>query len=329
LGLREPDGPGDSAGANGGTTTFKYDPFGRRIHKSGPLGTTNHLYDGRDLVEEVDSSGNIVARYTQSPSLDQPLAELRSGTTSYYEQDGIGSVSALSNSAGVLSNTYTYDAFGQLSASSGTLTNPFQYTGREFDTETSLYYYRARYYDAKAGRFLGEDPMGDINAYAYVRNNAPNLSDPLGLFAIEKNIGVTRSLDIDFACPSNNGGACTIRVRARVECNCHCNGEDIKANPTLVITGQMYVSSGLWPYKGRHPVDKSVVDAQSAIGHEWNVHLNPAIAGVSSAVSNLENKNFTSVGECQSDCQKTSDCVGHLFGAILHDTQSADLPPKN
>src|SRR5271157_6090340 len=69
-----------------GTVNFKYDPFGRRIQKSGPLGTINYLYDGRDLIEEIDSSGNVLARYTQFPSLDQPLAELRSGVTSYYEQ---------------------------------------------------------------------------------------------------------------------------------------------------------------------------------------------------------------------------------------------------
>src|SRR6202051_158912 len=50
-------------GTNGGTTTFKYDPFGRRIQKSGPLGTTNYLYDGARLIEEADSSGNILARY--------------------------------------------------------------------------------------------------------------------------------------------------------------------------------------------------------------------------------------------------------------------------
>jgi YD repeat-containing protein len=49
-------------GTNGGTTTFKYDPFGRRIQKSGPLGTTNFLYDSANVLEEVDNSGNVVAR---------------------------------------------------------------------------------------------------------------------------------------------------------------------------------------------------------------------------------------------------------------------------
>jgi hypothetical protein len=86
------------------------------------LGPIIYLYDGRDLIEEIDSSGNVLARYMQFPSSDQPLAELRSGVTSYYEQDAIGSVSALSNAAGALANTYSYDTFGKLIASSGTIT---------------------------------------------------------------------------------------------------------------------------------------------------------------------------------------------------------------
>jgi YD repeat-containing protein len=122
-------------GTNGGTTTFKYDPFGRRIQKSGPLGTTNYLYDGFNVLEEIDQSGNVLARYTQTANVDEPLAQLRSGTTSYYEQDAIGSVSSLSSTTGILANSYTYDSFGKLATSTGTLTNPFQYTAREFDPE--------------------------------------------------------------------------------------------------------------------------------------------------------------------------------------------------
>lgn len=167
-----------------GTTTFRYDPFGRRIQKSGPLGTTNYLYDGPNLLEEADSSGNVLARYTQAWKADEPFAELRSGTTSYYEQDGLSSVSSLSNAAGALANTYTYDSFGKLIASTGTLVNPFQYTGREFDQETGVYYYRARYIDPSTGRFFSEDPVRFFegpNFYHYVDNNPLNLTDATGL----------------------------------------------------------------------------------------------------------------------------------------------------
>src|ERR1700678_3171970 len=120
---------GPALDAHGNT---KYDPFGRRIQKAGPLGTTNYLYDMRELIEETDNSGNVLGRYTQSLAIDQPLAELRSTATSYYEQDGLGSVTSLSNSAASLANTYTYDSFGKLTASTGTISNPFQYAGAEF-----------------------------------------------------------------------------------------------------------------------------------------------------------------------------------------------------
>jgi RHS repeat-associated protein len=146
------------------------------------LGPTIYLYSGLSLVEELDGSGNILARYTQGRTIDEPLAELRSGTTSYYEQDGVNSVSSLSNAAGALANTYSYDSFGK-ATSTGTLTNPFQYTGREFDSETGIYYYRARYFDPSAGRFLSEDPArlrGGVNFYAYTRNRPVLLTDPSG-----------------------------------------------------------------------------------------------------------------------------------------------------
>ncbi len=134
----------------GGTVTFKYDPFGRRVQKSGPSGTVNYVYDGPNLVEEVDNSGNVLAKYAQA-GVDEPLSEIRSGTTSFYQEDGLGSTTSLSSSAGALANTYTYDSFGKLTASSGSIANPFQYTGREFDPETGLYEYRARYYDSYGG----------------------------------------------------------------------------------------------------------------------------------------------------------------------------------
>jgi RHS repeat-associated protein len=172
---------------NVGTTTFRYDPFGRRIQKAGPLGTTNFLYSGANLIEEVDGSGGALARYVQlGKKVDRPLAEVRSGITSYYEQDGLGSVTSLSNSTGALAQTYTYDSYGKLAASTGTLTNSLQYTAREFDQETGIYYYRHRYYDADTGRFLGEDPIqfrGGIDFYRYSLNSPIGFKDPFGLTA--------------------------------------------------------------------------------------------------------------------------------------------------
>jgi RHS repeat-associated protein len=169
---------------SGGSVSYRYDPLGRRIYKSSSLGTSIYAYDGLNLVEETNSSGTAVARYSQGLNIDEPLAMLRSGTTSYYEADGLGSLTSLSNSAGTLANTYTYDSFGNLVASSGSIVNNFRYTGREFDTETNLYYYRARYSDLQTGRFLSEDPIrfaGSVNFYSYALNNPVLRVDPRGL----------------------------------------------------------------------------------------------------------------------------------------------------
>jgi RHS repeat-associated protein len=119
--------------------------------------------------------------------IDEPLAMLRSATTSYYQADGLGSVTSLTNAAGTAAQSYTYDSFGNIIATTGSLVNSFRYTGREWDAETSLYYYRARYYDATAGKFISEDPSGftaGIDFYAYVGNNSENLVDPQGLSQI-------------------------------------------------------------------------------------------------------------------------------------------------
>jgi RHS repeat-associated protein len=164
--------------------SFKYDPFGRRIYKSSSSGTSTYAYDGDNLIDETNSSGAAVARYSQTLNIDEPLAMLRSATTSYYQADGLGSVTSLSNGAGALAQTYTFDSFGKQTASSGSLTNPFQYTAREFDTETNLYFYRARYMDTATGRFLSEDPIefsGGNEFYVYALNRAVNFVDPSGL----------------------------------------------------------------------------------------------------------------------------------------------------
>ncbi|MGH9746012.1 MAG: RHS repeat domain-containing protein [Candidatus Acidiferrales bacterium] len=173
----------------GGSITFKYDPLGRRIQKAftqnSTTTTTNYLYDGSNAIADIDQNANVLARYAETQNIDEPLAELRSGTTSYYEADGLGSITSLTNGTGAIANTYTYDSFGNQTASSGSITNRFQYTAREFDSESGLYYYRARYYDSSAGRFMSEDPVGfsvGPDFYTYVLNNPTNDLDPPGLW---------------------------------------------------------------------------------------------------------------------------------------------------
>lgn len=169
----------------GGVVTFKYDPFGRRIQKSSGMGATNFAYDGASIVAELSSAGAVTAKYAQGSGIDQQLAMYRNGVTALYDADGLGSVTSLYDTAGVQDATYGFASFGT-ATSTGTLLNPFQYTGREWDSETGIYYYRARYYDVRTGRFVSEDPKGfeaGLNFYTYVDNRPANLTDPFGLTA--------------------------------------------------------------------------------------------------------------------------------------------------
>jgi len=170
----------------GETNSIFWDTFGRRIYKSSPAGTYIYVYDGPNVIQELGNSGNLLASYTQGLGTDEPLALYQGAGTSYFHADGLGSVASLTDPTGAVAVGYVYDSFGNLTASTGTVTNPFQYTGREFDSETSIYYYRARYYEPISGRFLSEDPagmIGGINFYRYVSNSPLNDIDPSGLWS--------------------------------------------------------------------------------------------------------------------------------------------------
>mgnify|MGYP001580381932 FL=1 len=115
----------------------------------------------------------------------------RGGSTYYYTFDGLGSVRDLTDSGEAVAEQYDYDSFGNLTAPPAT-GNPYTYTSREYDPETGLLFYRARYYDPATGRFLTADPIGfdggDVNFYAYTRNNPIDRIDPLGLYWGESQI---------------------------------------------------------------------------------------------------------------------------------------------
>jgi RHS repeat-associated protein len=164
--------------------TFKYDPLGRRVEKVAGGVTTSFTYDGQAILRHV--AGATTTRFVQGPGIDEPLAkeDAGSGTLSYYHADALGSIAKLTDQAGAVVHSYQYDAWGNIQAGE-TLPGP-AFTGREWDPETGLYYYRARYYDPHLGRFISEDPigfMGGVNFYTYVRNRPTVWMDPFGLQA--------------------------------------------------------------------------------------------------------------------------------------------------
>ena len=173
--------------SDGGVVSFKYDPFGRRIQKSSTSGTATYVYDGANGIEELNGSGAVSARYVQGAGIDEPLAQSGSAL-SYYDGDGLGSITSLTDATGTPAATFVYGAFGVLSSSSGTTANSYRYTAREYDQETGLYYYRARYYEPIVGRFLNEDEIGideGTDLYPYVGNSPATFRDPLGLYKLK------------------------------------------------------------------------------------------------------------------------------------------------
>ncbi|MFQ5850528.1 MAG: RHS repeat-associated core domain-containing protein [Candidatus Binatia bacterium] len=165
------------------TAEYRYDALGRRIEKNVNGVITRYVYDNEDILVELDSTNAVVARYTHGPGIDEPLIMFHGGQPFFYHADGLGSVWDLTDSAGAVARSFTYDSFGQLVAETGILVNPYTFTAREFDPETGLYYYRARHYMPSIGRFLQTDPLFALNLYSYVRNNPVNFTDPRGLQA--------------------------------------------------------------------------------------------------------------------------------------------------
>jgi RHS repeat-associated protein len=172
------------------TITYTYDPAGRRIEKKYD-GTTvmKYLYDGDHCIAESDGSDNLLRKYIFGPGIDEPVSMIDvedSNATYYYHFDALGSVIALTNSSGSTVELYEYSVFGQVAASDANIPNRFMFTGREFDADTGLYYYRARYYNPEIGRFLQTDPVGygdGMNWYAYCGNSPGSHTDPRGLKA--------------------------------------------------------------------------------------------------------------------------------------------------
>jgi RHS repeat-associated protein len=158
-------------------------PLSSALAAAGESGTI--LYDGQDILRETRTDGTTTTTYTyvHGPGVDEPLARIdQAGSVTYYHADGLGSIVKMTDSAGAVVQTRQYDAWGNIEV--GADQPGYAFTGREWDPEIGLYYYRARYYDPKVGRFISEDPIGfagGMNFYGYVHGNPTGHLDPFGL----------------------------------------------------------------------------------------------------------------------------------------------------
>jgi RHS repeat-associated protein len=181
---------------------YQYDALGRRVVKvasaAAPFTTTVYLYDDARVIEEQDATTATRATYVYGNQVDEVLALARGGQAYYYHQNHLWSVAALTDANGSVVERYRYDAYGSptVTDSGGApvtknawgmphsaIGNPRMFTGRDFDEETGLSFYRARYYDPVKGRFLQRDRAGYVdgmNLYEYVTSRPAHLVDPTG-----------------------------------------------------------------------------------------------------------------------------------------------------
>jgi RHS repeat-associated protein len=247
--------------------SFTYNGDGLRVQKQDSTGTTNHVWDGQNILLETNASNIIQAVYTLEPVFYGSLiSQSRGGVDSFYLFDALGSTRQLASSTGSVTDSYLYDSFGNSLVTSGTTVNWFRFVGREgyeFSGDTGQYLLIARVYSPVTGRFLSRDPIGiesgDFNFYRYVNNLPSVLTDPSGLQLGScpscKNVcGQAAALGLK---PGKVGGIVCCGGRAytcefwptkkyRFQWECTLQHEATHVNDVWCITNGLYFPSFTW-----------------------------------------------------------------------------------
>jgi RHS repeat-associated protein len=195
------DGQLVRAETGGQVITYAYDANGIRRQRSVGVEVRRYLIDeARDLpvvIEEHDAAGALVVRYTHGDDL---ISQERGGALAFYHFDGLGSTRMLTGPAGTTTDTFTFDAFGELLSRTGVTDNEFLFAGEQYDPNAGFYYLRARYYDPSTGRFITRDPDDGIlfdpvslHKYLYAGADPVNNVDPTGQFTIAQ-IAITSAI---------------------------------------------------------------------------------------------------------------------------------------
>jgi len=167
---------------------YQYNAQGIRVGKVVDGVESRYLIDElqpyAQVVEEYDAAGNAKGSYVYGYDL---IGRVSGMQPKFYHSDGLGSTRLLTNGTGQVSDTYSYDAYGNLIASTGVSNNAYLFAGEQRDGETGLDYLRARYYDPFLGRFVSadayegslNDPMS-LHDYQYAHANPVVNVDPSG-----------------------------------------------------------------------------------------------------------------------------------------------------
>jgi RHS repeat-associated protein len=169
--------------AGGGANAFEYDANGLRTRKMDSTGTRSFLLDGLSVVAEYQGASRS-AFYAQSLArIDEVLSVVNAQGKYWYESDALGSTYALCSRSGAAVARTGYDAFGAVTASYGTVSQPWGFTGRELDGDSGLEYFRDRFADALTARWTQPDRLRlreGPNRFRFLRANPVRYADPSG-----------------------------------------------------------------------------------------------------------------------------------------------------
>ncbi len=188
---------------DGVVVSHDYDADGRRVRTEvtdtdGSKEVKNFLVDSSSLaprvVAETDSTGGFVSLYVYGLGIG-PVAAIRPDGDRYFHVDGLGSTRILTDEGGLITDTYSYTAFGELEEHVGGDSNRHLFAGATFDARTGLYDLYSRWMDPRTGRFLSMDPIQGRSseprtqhAYLYSAADPVNNLDPDGKFYLSLSV---------------------------------------------------------------------------------------------------------------------------------------------
>jgi len=230
-----------TAGTPSVSAAYAYDALGRRVSKSSGNTVTVFVHSNYQIATEYKSiNGGAFTEhqsFVYASYIDDPIALISTNGTYFYHSNQQNeammakfrwpaqpegqvqgctqqfSIAAITDSNGNLSERYGYNAYGKpvIITDSILVDNPYFFTGRQLDSETGLFYFRARYYDASLGQFVSRDPLNYVDGMNLYRGYfAVNDLDPSGLAASIGGVSCSSSSDAGNKATEDSVESCTV-----------------------------------------------------------------------------------------------------------------------
>jgi RHS repeat-associated protein len=238
----------------------------------------HYLHDGACVVQERTTTGIPSVAYTRGIALQVPQANLLhqhaidSEVSVFYHSDGVGHITTIINSDQNIIASYKYSPSGEITDISGSFAqkNTYAAFSKEYDWESGLSYFGARYLDAKLQRWLTADPAASSsNLYFYANNDAINNTDAFGLF----NLAIFPPSETSFeTLRANSGWGLTYKHEVPAWDIDHDGKECFFIGDRwLAVIGVLYPATGHFSYSDANPLGRVTINEKSqqvVLGHE-------------------------------------------------------------